>query len=440
MTLPGDVNQIRDVPSWIYADERVLRAERDLVFAQTWNFLAHESEIPEPGDFVVRYIADDSIIVARNDSGEINAFLNVCRHRGMQVCRADLGNTKSFTCPYHGWKYDRSGHLVGVPLNKPYFGEDGIDRADYPLQRIARVDRVDGFIFGTLSSDIGSLTEYLGDFAWYLAIHTQRDPLGLEVVGEPQRWIVKGNWKSGAENAMGDSYHAHSTHRSVMEIGVHPNSVSDFQGRGSRNGVHVDAGRGTFAFARQDPAARGYPADLVRRFRQSLPPAQRTLVFDHGPIWPTRAALFPNLMLLNAAAYVAPGHLVPFLFCRVWRPVGSDEIEVWNWILVERSAAKEFKADTQRAYLMTFGPAGMEEQDDAENFYNVSRAGRGNASRKIDQVLRMNGDLDDSTRLSTADWPAPGTAFASTYTDAGNRRFAHLWNDAMRPWLERNSP
>ncbi|MEO7397157.1 MAG: aromatic ring-hydroxylating dioxygenase subunit alpha, partial [Ilumatobacteraceae bacterium] len=352
------MSDVRRVPSWIYTDPDVFQEEKQRIFATTWNLLGHESELREPGDFTVRYIADDSILIVRGEDGNLRGFHNVCRHRGMQVCRADLGNTKRFTCAYHGWLYDRAGRLVGVPLDKPHFGEQGINRDEHSLLPIARLDTCEGFIFGALSRDAGSLADYLGDFAWYMAIQSRRDPAGLEVIGEPQRWIVKGNWKSGAENAMGDSYHAQFTHRSVMEIGVHPNHLSDFQGRGSRNGIHVDTGRATIAFARQSPMERGYPPSMVEQFQANLPSAQRALIFDHGPVWPTRAAVFPNLMFLNAGAYIAAERLVPFFFCRVWRPLRADAIEVWNWVLVERGATEEFKQDSQRAFVLTFGPAG----------------------------------------------------------------------------------
>lgn len=427
----------RSVPSWIYTDPSVEQEERRLIFAGTWNFLAHETEVPQPGDFVVRFIGSDSLIVVRGDDGVIRGFYNVCRHRGMQVCRADVGHVNRFTCAYHGWLYDVQGKLVAVPLERPYFGQRGLDRGEHSLRPIARLEVSDGFVFGSLSETVISLEEFLGDFAWYLAIHSQRDPAGLEVVGAPQRWLVRGNWKSGSENAMGDSYHAQYTHRSVMEAGIHPNQVSDWQSKGSRNGVHVDAGNATIAFARQSPDARGYPPSMVEMFQRNLPAPQRRLIFDEGPLWPTRAAVFPNLMLLNGGAYLAEGHVVPFLFCRVWRPMRPDLMEVWNWVLVERSASDEFKRESQRAYLLTFGPAGTEEQDDAENFMGVSHALSGLRSREVEQPLSM-GYAEPERRelldgLGLDDWAGPGRAVASTYTDAGSRRFAMLWSEAMEP-------
>jgi phenylpropionate dioxygenase-like ring-hydroxylating dioxygenase large terminal subunit len=421
---------LQQVSSNDLVSKEIFDQEIDRLFPANWNFLAHETEIPNPGDFVVRYIAADSIIVVRGEDHAVRAFYNVCRHRGMQVCRADLGTTKIFTCPYHGWTYSNEGRLMGLPLEKPYFGTDGLDHGEYSLRALERVDTYHGLIFGSSNAALPGLEAFLGDLGWYLAIHLQRDPQGLEVVGEPQRWIINCNWKTGAENFSGDTYHAGYTHRSVMEIGIHPNQGSDFRIGGNRNGVNVNAGPGTMSFLRQTPAARGYRDEaMVSMFRNSLPPAQRDLIFGEEPFWPTRTHLFPNFSMLNVAAFIDEDELTPFLNIRIWRPVGPDAVEIWSWILVERSATPEFKAATMRAYVLTFGPTGTEEADDAENFVSTEHVLQGRESRQIPQVLIMNGDLDPESLAK--DWPGPGKAIGSTYTDAGNRHFWERWHQAM---------
>ena len=135
----------------IYSDPGIYRLEREQLFPRTWQFLAHESEIPEPGDFVVRRIVDDSFIVARDDSGAVRVLLNVCRHRGMQVCRAEAGRATLFRCPYHAWTYRNTGQLVGVPFHQDAYGGDaGLDRADRGLVSPAQVDTYNGLIFANL--------------------------------------------------------------------------------------------------------------------------------------------------------------------------------------------------------------------------------------------------------------------------------------------------
>lgn len=435
-TCPSSVDEVREawtddaVPSLIYTDAGIHQWEREQIFGRSWQFLAHTSEIPSAGDFVVRYILDDSIIVSRGKDARVRAMLNVCRHRGMQVCRADVGNTSRFTCPYHGWLYSSEGQLVSVPMDRPFFGDQGIDREQHSLVEIAHCAEFDGFIFGALDPSVPTLEEFLGDFAWYLRIHTRRDPAGLEVVGEPQRWRVRANWKTGAENFMGDSYHAQYTHRSVFVIGLHPNTAGDFQAKGKRNGVHIDAGPGTLSFARQSAEERGYPPDMVKTFREHLPTDVEAALFrGDTPLWPTRSHIFPNMSFLNAGAYVAEDKLAPFLTFRIWRPIGPELTEVWSWVLVERSASEQFKRDTRRAYVLTFGSSGTEEQDDVENFHGIIRSLKGRAASDIPQVLIMGKDLDPAT--TDIDWSGPGRAVGTTFTDAGNRRFMKLWSDWM---------
>src|SRR4051795_3674321 len=127
-------------PAAIYSDPDVFHLERERLFSRTWQFLAHESEIPEPGDYVVRRIVDDSFIVVRDEGGAIRVLFNMCVHRGMQVCRAELGNASHFRCPYHAWTYNNTGELTGVPFHEDaYGGEAGLRREGVGLLPAPRI-------------------------------------------------------------------------------------------------------------------------------------------------------------------------------------------------------------------------------------------------------------------------------------------------------------
>ena len=99
----------------IFSDEEIYRLELDQVFARCWLFLAHESQVARPGDFVTTWMGDEPVIVTRDTQGQVRAMINTCRHRGNSVCRADAGRAHSFMCTYHGWTYGLDGGLIGVP-------------------------------------------------------------------------------------------------------------------------------------------------------------------------------------------------------------------------------------------------------------------------------------------------------------------------------------
>ena len=115
----------------IFVNEEIYAEEQERVFARAWLFVGHESQIPNPGDFLVSCMGEESVLLCRDRAANVHVFLNSCRHRGMKVCRYDEGNTAVFTCPYHGWSYGTDGRLVGV-------GPSGRSRRDYSELNAAR--------------------------------------------------------------------------------------------------------------------------------------------------------------------------------------------------------------------------------------------------------------------------------------------------------------
>src|SRR5438477_709844 len=139
----------------IFSDQQIYEAELEHIFARAWNFMAHDSQIPNAGDFFQTYIGEDRVIVVRDKNGDPQVLLNTCRHRGNAVCRAEEGHATSFMCTYHGWTYDLHGRLAGAPGFKDYYHED-LNREEWRLVSAPKVNSNKSFVFATLDPEAPS--------------------------------------------------------------------------------------------------------------------------------------------------------------------------------------------------------------------------------------------------------------------------------------------
>jgi nitrite reductase/ring-hydroxylating ferredoxin subunit len=134
----------------IFWEEEIYQQELEKIFARSWHFIAHDSQIPKTGDFVTTYMGEDGVIGVRDKGGQVRVFLNSCPHRGNKVCYADSGNSKNFTCNYHGWAFGMDGSLLGIHNEHIYEGD--INKADWGL-REARVSTYKGLVFANFDMD-----------------------------------------------------------------------------------------------------------------------------------------------------------------------------------------------------------------------------------------------------------------------------------------------
>ena len=411
------------LPASILSDPDIYELEKERIFGRAWVFLAHESEIANPGDYVVRYIVDDSFIVVRDDNGQVQVLFNSCRHRGMQVCRTEKGRGATFVCPYHGWTYRNDGQLIGVPHEKQIYDDEELNKEDIRLISLPRVESHEGWIFGNLDPGAPSLPEYLGDLRWYLRLYTHKSDAGLEVIGTPQRWVVRANWKLGASNFIGDGYHTSTTHLSTVHTGQivgRPDFLLD--------GVQVTAGIGGLGFRRlpkELASTRGFPSHIMDSLRRNAP--EQVRIVEDG-LFPSHGTVFPNLSFLPAASVLKPGDPpVPYFTLRLWRPISPVEIEIWSWFLIERDAPPQLKEASHKALVISFGSSGMLEQDDTENWSSITRAASGQMARR--QYFNYRMGLKNLQPMT--DWPGPGTAYPLDYTEANERAFFRTWLDYM---------
>jgi phenylpropionate dioxygenase-like ring-hydroxylating dioxygenase large terminal subunit len=146
MTVLEQPASFTTLPREFYLEGPLFEAEMRRIWYRQWLYLAHASELPEPGGYVVRELLGESVLVVRGAGGEVSALLNVCRHRGARIVDASCGRLKRFVCPYHQWTYGLDGRLIGAPSMPD--GE-AVDYASLGLYRLP-LETWGGFVFGYL--------------------------------------------------------------------------------------------------------------------------------------------------------------------------------------------------------------------------------------------------------------------------------------------------
>ena len=189
------------LPGEFYTNELVYRAELDAIWRRGWLFAGHTCEVPNPGDYFTFAVEDDSIIVIRDDGGEIRALWNVCRHRGTQICGEPRGRAGRLVCPYHQWTFARDGSLVSCRGM-----QEDINKAELGLFH-APVREVAGFIYVSLCDDPPDFSEAAA------TIGSVARPQGLDraKVAKCVDYDVAANWKLVWENNR-ECYHCNVNH------------------------------------------------------------------------------------------------------------------------------------------------------------------------------------------------------------------------------------
>jgi len=124
--------------SWeMFVSPDLFRDKLETLFTRAWLFLGHESQIPNPGDFLVSRMSSEPVILCRDHAGVARVFLNSCRHRGMKISHYEQGNTFLFVCPYRSWRDTTDGRRPGVPLFH-MLSDRALNRDEWSLIEIAK--------------------------------------------------------------------------------------------------------------------------------------------------------------------------------------------------------------------------------------------------------------------------------------------------------------
>ncbi|MBI2757043.1 MAG: Rieske 2Fe-2S domain-containing protein [Chloroflexi bacterium] len=196
------------LPSRWYTFPEFLEAEKEKIFARTWQAVARTADLQRPGDFVACELTGEPLVITRGTDNILRGFFNVCRHRAGQVA-SGKGNRKSLQCQYHGWTYNLEGKLMKTP---EFEGVENFEPADFCLQAV-RVETWGPLVFVNLDAQAESLAGMFGE------IMPETKHIALEKMSLVERrdYVVKSNWKVYVDNYL-EGYHIPIAHPGLFRM------------------------------------------------------------------------------------------------------------------------------------------------------------------------------------------------------------------------------
>ena len=377
-----------------YTDPALHAAELDAIFSKCWLFVGHDSELSKPNDFVTRRVAGRPVIFLRDREGAVRCLLNVCPHRGAQVCRQKKGSAKLFSCIYHGWAFENTGKAISIAEAETYpsdFNAPG--RND--MVPVPRFESYRGLWFLNFDPQAVSLFDYLGGAREYIDIVMDQAVEGMKVVGEAQEYSARANWKLLAENST-DILHVVTLHPTYLDL-VKTNSAGTMV-RGKVVGASVDLGNGHAVVEREAsygrPIAQWIPM-WGEEAKVEIDGIYKRLVAKYGEERARRMAtrarnllIFPNLVINDIMSVTL----------RTFQPAAVDYMEVSVWAI---APGEEFGKPALERRLTNFleflGPGGFATPDDIEALESCQRAFAASREAPWNDLSKGLGRAPDAT-------------------------------------------
>jgi len=393
----GDLVRENEVHGSLYTDPAIFEEELRKIWFRTWVYVGHESEVPQPNDYVMKSIGPEPILMTRDREGRIHLLHNRCPHRGNRVCMTEKGSARSFTCPYHGWTFTNDGALRGYPFPSGY---EGVDRSELGLGKVARVASYKGFVFGSMAEEGPSLEEHLGAAMAAIDALCLTSPEGeVEVTAGFLKHKVKSNWKFLVENET-DGYHPSFVHASIFEVAKSgigalyssdSTAVSRYFGQGhSENDLRPEFRKRDVPMSWFNTTAERLP-EYTQRMEAAYGVEQaRKIMIDGTP----HIMIYPNLFIAEIQIFVI-------------QPLAFNE-SVQHVTALQFKGAPDLNRRLRQQTMGSVGPAGFLLADDAEMYERTQLGvqakrpewlylGRGKHRERTDENGYLIGDATDET-------------------------------------------
>jgi len=360
----------------LYLSAELFDLEQRTLFAKTWSYLGHTSQVPEPGDFVTLDLAGQPILVVRDSGGQVRAFHNRCAHKGTKMVTAESGRISGpvLRCPYHAWSYRLDGgELVTFPLKEGYERTRlRQSEAGRGLSPLAGLHVYRDFIFGRIHPDGVGFKEYFGEILLAIDLMADRSPTGrLTIEGGVLRNTINCNWKLYLEN-INDSVHPVSVHASAVRAAQSvlkgqpadapkPLAFEQILPFGQKYDFFEQTGGKVFPNGHSITGTRfsihsGYGSmpEYVAALQAAHGEDRARQILERSP---QNTVLYPSLALKGSPQTI-----------RVIRPVAVDRtvIEAWNFRTLD---APELLLDRALTYSrLVFSPMSVVAHDDVHLF------------------------------------------------------------------------
>ena len=202
LSVDSDIARAWTLPSHLYTEPDAFAAEKERIFARSWQVMGHRDQVANPGDYFTTELVGEPLLIVRDSGGTLRGFHNVCRHRAGPPAEG-CGSRKLFRCAYHGWTYGLDGSLLSATEIE---GVEGFRPEDFALAPV-RVEEWFNFIFVNLDEDSRPLRESLGE----LPKQAEKFHFAGMKLFERRTYDMKCNWKTYVDNYL-EGYHLPSVH------------------------------------------------------------------------------------------------------------------------------------------------------------------------------------------------------------------------------------